>query len=146
MGKKNIQFFDSGGSINVGNLLTQATLTVMKMEMLETGSRSTYEPRLGEHLHKTAWVPFGRWWSEPVIIDSNRETWSRKELVLNISNKDGGAHVDPDLPEKLENISKKNAMAWVKTEGGPLDNRPDLASIRQIAFEVQQSIEKAGLL
>lgn len=42
-------------------------------------------------------VPLERWWTEEYL----RIGWvrsSKKEVVLDVANKDGGAHVDPDVP------------------------------------------------
>ncbi len=53
--------------------------------------------------HLTEWYEnyenllFDEWW-EMQIIKINNENFSRKELILSDANKDGGAHIDRNLP------------------------------------------------
>lgn len=42
-------------------------------------------------------VPLEHWWTEEyLVIGSNRS--SKKQVVLDVANKDGGAHVDEEVP------------------------------------------------
>lgn len=47
-----------------------------------------------ERSNSTRYVSFSDWWERSVILDSNDAEFSRKELVLALVNKDGGAHLD----------------------------------------------------
>lgn len=88
------------------------------------------------------WIPFTEWWNATVFIDKEKRTISRKELVLKISNQDGGAHVDPQLDEKYAALSRHNALGWVQTDSEnekPLEG-PERAAVRQIAHEVLKSL------
>jgi hypothetical protein len=42
-------------------------------------------------------VDFAQWWNSPCIETSSGRVLSRKQLVLMMANRAGGAHVDPDL-------------------------------------------------
>jgi hypothetical protein len=42
-------------------------------------------------------VPLERWWTAEYLI-IGRIRSSKKQIVLDVANKDGGAHVDPDIP------------------------------------------------
>ncbi len=90
-------------------------------------------------------VSFTRWWEAQVIRDANGATFTRRDLVLGLSNKDGGAHVDPKLDEAYAKLSRFNSMSYrVKTGDSeavrPPDNSVVAASMRQIAEEVLTSI------
>lgn len=74
---------------------------------------------------------------------------SRKDVVLAVSNKDGGAHIDPEFDEAYANISKRNSLGIYitgndKQSSNPANN-PIYASIRQIACEILSSIELLNL-
>jgi hypothetical protein len=58
--------------------------------------------------------------------------------VLYISNKDGGAHVDPVLQALYADLSRGNSLGWTSTTNAgetPLDS-PHLTAMRQIAHEM----------
>lgn len=40
---------------------------------------------------------FDEWWGMQ-IIKINNEVFTRKDLILSVANKDGGAHIDRNLP------------------------------------------------
>ena len=107
---------------------------------------ATYEPIIlgPPNPHRPpSWVSFTRWWEEIVIKTTERTTFSRKQLVLAMANKDGGAHVDPKLNSDYANLTKFNSQGWsIETDGirtGP-DNSIADASVRQIAHELEQSL------
>lgn len=47
-------------------------------------------------------LQFSDWWGMPLTMDTAKppHTWSRKDLVMRIRDKDGGSHVDPYRPPK----------------------------------------------
>jgi len=66
----------------------------------------------------------------------------RRDLILAVANKDGGAHVDPVLDEKYANLSRGNSLAWrYRGPRGdiPLEG-PEKAAVRQIAHEVLKTL------
>jgi hypothetical protein len=83
-----------------------------------------------------------------VIEDSAGRHFSRRDLVLAVANKDGGAHVDPQLDDSYVALSRMNSIgfAWIGPNGvsEPLDS-PVPASVRQIAYEVAQTLERHDL-
>lgn len=96
------------------------------------------------------WAPFEYWWTTPRLSDSNFHGMSRKQIVLWIANKDGGAHID-ELPPQYADISRNSSMGITlsKLEGKTAaDDSPLPAAMRQIAEEVRYSIrhELADLL
>lgn len=90
-------------------------------------------------------IPFVDWWNDPVLKDNRGRTFCRRELVLNVADTDGGAHVDPELEEAYMAISRENSLGWVFRTGGgdaALEGRPELACMRQIAHELLTTIHK----
>lgn len=90
-------------------------------------------------------VSFRRWWDKVVVRDLTSATFTRRRLVLDVSNKEGGAHVDPKLDADYAKLSRFNSMGWkVSVAGGPQHdpiNSPVLPSIRQIAHEVLRTLK-----
>lgn len=82
--------------------------------------------------------PFIDYWNESIHDDLNGNSLSRKELILWVANKDGGAHVDQELPQKFVEITRRNSLGWVKDDGAGWEDISvaHLASIRQIAHEI----------
>ena len=88
------------------------------------------------------WVDFTEWWDEVVFVDNQQRTVTRSQLVKYISNKDGGAHVDPVLQSVYADLSRDNSLGWVSTSNGeeaPLDS-PHLVVMRQIAHEMLRTL------
>lgn len=89
-------------------------------------------------------VPFDQWWDAPVFIDRDRNSLTRKQLILIAANQDGGAHVDPALDDTYARLSKKNSLNLIAVEDGqarPMDG-PERAAIRQIAHEVLKTLKQ----
>jgi hypothetical protein len=45
-------------------------------------------------------VPLEQWWTEPYLKIGPTVHSSKKEVVLDVANKDGGAHVDSEVPTR----------------------------------------------
>jgi hypothetical protein len=82
-----------------------------------------------------------------VVKDNKGRFFNRRELVLNIADTDGGAHVDPGLDAAYADLSRNNSLGWNIVEGDvqrPFPP-PTMACIRQIAHEVLKTLQrKAG--
>lgn len=84
------------------------------------------------------------WWEETILIDSRRRSFSRKNIVTWMANQDGGAHVDSHLDEDYAHISRKNALGFVFIKNGtehPMVPSPEYPMVRQIAFEITNTLE-----
>jgi len=90
---------------------------------------------------------FDEWWNEPIIVDKRGGVFTRSDLVLFLANKDGGAHVDPQLDKAYAELTRSNSIGWMVSNGS--DARPlsdiELHSVRQIAYEFIQSLKAHGL-
>lgn len=90
-------------------------------------------------------INFDKWWNGIVFVDKNRNEFSRKEIVLALANKEGGAHIDKKLDQRYSDLRKQNTLGWyVGTFDGkqvPGDDQVP-ATMRQIAHEILKTIEK----
>jgi hypothetical protein len=144
LGRKHINFYDTSRGIDHQNLIPaiQHSLAVMRLEM--SGS-ATYRPYLDDLLPpgNGRFVRFEDWWNAPVMLDSERNVWTRKDIVLIVANKDGGAHVDSKLPEKYWKLTRTDSSGWKWTVNGNSVDVKDavFAAVRQMAHEVMRTLE-----
>jgi hypothetical protein len=109
------------------------------------------------------------WWHDPVLTDADGAAFSREDLVLLVANKDGGAHVDRTLPPEYAALTRNNSigvthgavtepnsavlgfgltvsakgLARARADaGGPLENSLALAHVRQITWELTNTIRR----
>ena len=85
---------------------------------------------------------FAEWWGEIVFVDDRKESFTRRSLILAVTNQDGGAHVDPTLSEAYARLSRQNSLGWVTQLGKerlPIP-KPERAAVRQIAHEVLSTL------
>lgn len=139
------------GSVDPRNLLTSNELVSMKMEMSEAGSSMSYVPHDFEYFKQFGTlVDFDTWWNQPVIKDGFNEEFSRRDLVLALANKDGGAHID-ELQTRVRRLASEGSMGWlfgpapdegqdVTLESELVTLSPILASVRTIAEELRLTI------
>lgn len=89
-------------------------------------------------------IGFGRWWERNIIIrDNKRNTFTRKEIVLTVADKEGGAHIDPTLNNAYTQLSRFNSLGWKFFKSDvtiDFGNNPALPSVRQIAHEVLKTL------
>jgi hypothetical protein len=76
---------------------------------------------------------------------------SRKELVLAVANKDGGAHIDIKITEKFDKFrhSYSGGTTIKGSKSGivrKFDNIPINSALRHISFELIESLKKANLI
>jgi hypothetical protein len=92
-------------------------------------------------------IDFNKWWSHPVIVSVagiEKRFFSRQNLILNVANTDGGAHVDPELEEVYAELSRKNIVGFTVIKGEKKYPMlyPELPSLRQIAHEVILTLQE----
>lgn len=135
-------FLDSGGPVTPERL-GGSTLTMIEMS---TAGTVRVVPRLDDGPPDSpaagSWGPFHLWWERPVVSDTQGQQFSRGALVKAVANRDGGAHVDPQLSEAYRELSRSNSLSMFFDVGGgdePMGN-PVPAVLRQIGFEVLTSL------
>lgn len=142
IGKKNILFYDTS-DYNPENLMQK--LGIVKLRM--TSQRVEFLPLLddGPFINpEKEKITFDDWWNGVVFVDVKRNTITRKKLILDISNQDGGAHIDPTINKVYAGLTRDNSLGvfehydfnGVKTEA----TNPEWAGVRQIAHEVLKSL------
>ncbi|RZK47970.1 MAG: hypothetical protein EOO99_11825 [Pedobacter sp.] len=106
-----------------------------------------YSPHLLDNdLVKTS---FDNWWnSQKVIIDSNKNNFTRRKIILSVVNKDGGAHYDGYLDQVYYNLTRLDTSGWIKTNSKNEITylNPVPATIRQIAFELIKTLESIDIM
>lgn len=142
--KDRLYYVDTAPLIDPRNLAPTPGLVIMKVTWRTDGSSGEYVAPLDmPRPHGIKLRPFVEWWERPVIkVD---RTWSRKELVLALAHKEGGAHVDPLLDETYEALAKRNGVGWVGYSDGephPFTGNVVAAAVRQVAHEALESLAR----
>jgi hypothetical protein len=137
--KKSVSFFDTADPYDDENLLSHSSL--VQIHMTPNGPKP--RAHLDDDIQTTS-IPFDAWWNGIVLVDSVRNEFSRRDIVLYLANKDGGAHVDHEIDEKFHNLRNKNSLGWITIleDGRKIageDNVP--ATMRQIAHELIKSLD-----
>ena len=86
-------------------------------------------------------LAFIDWWETEVIFSSSNSSLTRKNLVLAVANKDGGAHFESKVQKNYDDFRHtwSGGSTLVGTESGikrGYDNTPIYPAIRQIAYEL----------
>ncbi|KKP70151.1 hypothetical protein A2X44_00385 [candidate division CPR3 bacterium GWF2_35_18] len=142
--KEDLLFYDTAISYNPNSLTRQILLVEIQLSSLPNESR--YKAPLSEGVpirYINPKIQFETWWSKNIVIkDESGNTFSRKDLILNICDKEGGAHVDLNLDNNFALLSKKNLkMFQINKNTEILISGGELVSIRQIGYEVLRSLE-----
>lgn len=108
---------------------------------VQPDSRQIFVP--GKLLSQKRVVSLKYWWQEEVILtDNTGYDFTRKDVVLNIANKDGGGHVDSKVSIEYYNLKTGKTSGVVFNRNGVTYTfNPLIASIRQIAEEVLLSFK-----
>jgi len=90
-------------------------------------------------------VAFDQWWRKPFLKDTAGRSITRKSVVLDVANKDGGSHIDPVIPEAFRLLSSGSSLPFQTSSG---DDSPEairgfvMATTRQIAFELMDTLQR----
>lgn len=81
---------------------------------------------------------FDSWWQEEIYIDNYKKGYTRKEIILLLSNKDNGAHVDLEIDKEYYEITRERGIGFSVEQGGKSFCGKDImfAIVRQIAHEM----------
>jgi hypothetical protein len=142
-------------SASGGKIIAAQAIPLLITRVSDSGS--VYRPAFDNHplADQYRWLQFNSWWKEPVFHPLSTFDLSRKNLVFTMRNQDGGGYVDPTISNADYVRFKKDGdpLFW-QIEGGvvfgegavgvPVANGLS-ATIRQIAWELDQSLIKLGL-
>ena len=139
--RRSMQFFDTAQPYQSNNLLTQQCLVTMEL----SHDNLVFHPLFKESPHLRAnLVSVVDWGNQIVMTDSKGNVYRRKNLIDLLSNKDGGAHVDAEIPDALSPLKSENVSSWIVTDSSGHENPPKndvvYASMRQMTFEMLQSL------
>lgn len=143
LGLRTGRYLSSVSPLNPKNIMTECNLVVMQA----SASGTRYLPLIAMGTSSSPYraIPFVDWWNDPVLKDNRGRTLCRRELVLNVADTDGGAHVDPELEEAYMAMSRENSLGWFFSNGSTfsaIEGRPELACMRQIAHELLSTIHQ----
>ncbi len=137
---KNIKFYDTAFDYNPNNQASYAGLIAVAHVR---GSEPKYIAPLDQFIIPQ--LDFDIWWNKPVFvvfIDRKPRQFTRKELIRDVANQDGGAHVDRMIGKSYAELSRQNSLGWGASTRGKeyLLGNPVPFAIRQIAHEVLKSL------
>ena len=155
--REKLTWVDTAGPVVENNLAGGSTLTILSMSTDGNGNANAiYEAGLGDTAPRELTTPYGRivrgfrihfnkWWNDAVVRDNAGREFTRRSLVLALSNQEGGAHVDPQMKEAYTALARSNSIGWAVSDqygDRPVDSNPVLPSIRQITYEVLTSFDQ----
>ncbi len=67
---------------------------------------------------------------------------TRKDIIEIVTDKDGGAHLDPKIPENYAEFREPTALHFkLNGKDAIFNQNPVYVSLRQIAYELLESLE-----
>jgi hypothetical protein len=114
--RKTDKFFDSADPYDDNNLISHSSLVQVHMNPTGAIPKAHLDDCIA-----TKVIDFEDWWNGIVLVDAQKNEFTRRDIVLNLANKEGGAHVDHQIDEKYNNLRKNNSQGWItgdETETG----------------------------
>lgn len=100
--------------------------------------------RSGGHIDRGSRIPFEHWWTNPVVKDADGAEYSRKQLVLALTERGPDGRLDPETAAAYDALVDSASLGGALLDETPspatLTHNPVMASVRQISYEVLQSI------
>lgn len=140
LGMKSMPFFDSSHPFDGNNLLSHSSLVQIHAKRQ---GRMVPMPHLDSGLPGRT-VAFEDWWNGIVLVDKNRIEFSRKDIVQFLANKEGGAHVDPNIDKAYQDLRLNNSLGWTTSSGDGKDVAGEdhvPATMRQISHELLKTLD-----
>jgi len=108
----------------------------------EEGISIKYFPIYKAWTNYNSYLDFDTWWTSEIYDNKVGDILTRKGLILNVANKDGGAHID-DLKQEYNSFKKSDILKFEVNETMQgADNIPAYPAVMQIAWELLHSIKK----
>jgi hypothetical protein len=139
LGRKEVEFCDTAVPFDRGNLGSHSGLV-----MVALGKGPQRPLALLDDGPPARKVPFSLWWDGVAFVDRIRSEFSRRDIVLNLADREGGAHVDPSLDDAYARLRKHNSLGWYDVcPPGRVTPAADQvpAAMRQIAHEILKTLE-----
>lgn len=138
-------FVSTANKYDPRNLMTHQGLLML----LIGGNIGQLLPQLGFSTIK--YTSFDNWWNIDIVLsDQKKNTFTRRKIILELANTDGGAHVDPEINESYFDISRSNSIGWkIHEKNSKQDkpvNDPIAPSIRQISYETLMTFKDIDVI
>ena len=98
-----------------------------------------YRANLDMNLSQMKLLDFDDWWNE-IVIGNAEGKISRKNVVLGIANKEGGAHVSDDVDLLQYKMITQNGLGW-EVNGISIETNVYYVCLRTIAYELLMSFD-----
>jgi hypothetical protein len=140
-----LRFFASNRKTNPNNVMRETLLVSVNIQ----NDTAEYVPNHGLWDYAPRELQFHEWWGEDIIFREGQFTLTRKKLVFALRNKEGGAHLDERLNDSnyLRLSRHQFSMPHISTSAAPDPQvllGAELASMRQIAWEVRATLRTCG--
>ena len=137
-------FWQLGGNIWNHTFLMQNVyggLLIKKVTNKDNGLNLDFLPLLdGNKNSKT--MPFEEWYNG-VVFESKEHSFTREDCVESVADKDGGAHLDRNIPMDYHTFRQPTALqVLIDGQLAVFNQNPVYVSVRQIAWEVLESWER----
>jgi hypothetical protein len=89
--------------------------------------------------------PFHDWWCQPVFDDGRGIRLTRRDIILQIAHKDGGAHIDGDMDTAYRSL-KQTGLGWAvfrTNEELEYILHHERFAARQIAHEIFKTLDSS---
>lgn len=156
--ERELTWVDTAGVTHPKTMTSVACLTLMNVGSGPQG-QGGYIPKLdlyppvpirtrdGGRIDRGSRIPFDHWWTNRVVKDPDGVDYSRKQLVLALANDAAGVQDDPELKAVHDVVAGSQWLGWVVSGGNEsassnFGTNPLMASVRQIGYEVVQSIRQ----
>ena len=111
----------------------------------EHGLNLDYQPLLNKNRNADK-QSFDDWYTAIVFKDSTFQL-SREDCINIVADKDGGAHLDKRIPPKYSCFREPTALQFIiDGQIAVFNQNPVYVSIRQIAWEVLESLKRAKVI
>lgn len=150
LGKKNISFMSTNIDLNNNSVHLGLVRRINIGVKDGVGGEAKYWPLCKEQYFpmpkSKVFLDFDTWWSKEIIFRSGIHSLTRKDLVLTITNKDGGAHFDEKIDKKYDAFrhswSGGSSLFGINSKAKRgYDNIPTYPAIRQISYELLCSLK-----
>jgi len=155
--QRDLTWVDTAGVVDPRSTSAAACLTLMRIRS-GRGSHAAYVPKLelyppapirtrdGGRIDRGSRIPFDHWWTNPVVKDCDGLVFSRRQLVLAMA-RHGIQDDDVQTVAAYDSLMASQSLGWVVSgendwASTSLESNPVMASVRQISYEVLQSIRE----
>ena len=116
-------------------------LLIKKVTNKDNGLNLDFLPLLDANKNSRT-LPFEEWY-QGVVFESKEYSFTREDCVNKVADKDGGAHLDRNVPETYAYFREPTALQIiVDGQVAVFNQNPVYVSIRQIAWEVLESVKR----